>query len=52
MSLRVFDGLFHLFHMHWQIEDTKAAFSDIADFVKRTTRGAARSLTRPTAVSA
>ena len=52
VSLRVFDGLFHLFHMHWQIEDTKAAFSDIADFVKRTTRGAARPLTRPTAVSA
>jgi len=40
VSLRVFDGLFHLFHMHWSIEDTKAAFDDIASFIERTTHAA------------
>lgn len=32
-TLRVFDGLFHLFHLHWGMEDAKAAHQDIADFV-------------------
>jgi acetyl esterase/lipase len=36
-SLRVFDGLFHLFHLHWALEDTKAAHQDIADFILATT---------------
>jgi len=31
--LRVFDGMFHMFHMHWQIEEAKAAHEDIADFI-------------------
>lgn len=38
VSLRVFDGLFHLFHMHWSLEDAKAAYEDIAQFITRTTR--------------
>ncbi len=33
-TLRVFDGMFHLFHMHWALEETKAAHADIADFIK------------------
>jgi len=33
-TLRVFDGMFHLFHMHWALEETKAAHTDIADFIK------------------
>jgi acetyl esterase/lipase len=37
VSLRVFDGLFHLFHLHWRLEDTKAAHEDIAAFIERTT---------------
>lgn len=44
VNLRVFDGLFHLFHMHWSIEDTKAAFEDIADFVQRTTPDTAQAI--------
>lgn len=32
-TLRVFDGMFHLFHMHWSIEETKNAFQDIAAFI-------------------
>ncbi len=36
VSLRVFDGLFHLFHLHWGLEETKAAHQDIAAFVART----------------
>jgi len=38
VSLRVFDGMFHLFHQHWRLEDAKAAHRDIADFIDRTTR--------------
>ncbi|MEE2690892.1 MAG: alpha/beta hydrolase [Pseudomonadota bacterium] len=35
VSLRVFDGMFHLFHMHWSLEDARAAFEDIAHFIAR-----------------
>jgi len=34
VSLRVFDGLFHLFHMHWGMEEAKHAHDDIAAFIK------------------
>jgi acetyl esterase/lipase len=34
VTLRVFDGMFHLFHMHWSLPETKAAHEDIADFLK------------------
>ncbi len=33
-TLRVYDGMFHLFHMHWSLAETKAAHADIADFIK------------------
>lgn len=33
-TLRVFDGMFHLFHMHWSLAETKEAHADIADFIK------------------
>lgn len=36
-TLRVFDGLFHLYQMHWSMAETKAAYEDIADFIRRTT---------------
>ncbi|MEO1135512.1 MAG: alpha/beta hydrolase fold domain-containing protein [Pseudomonadota bacterium] len=32
-QLRVFDGMYHLFHMHWSLPEAKAAHSDIADFI-------------------
>ncbi|NOX94973.1 MAG: alpha/beta hydrolase [Alphaproteobacteria bacterium] len=32
-TLRLFDGMFHLFHMHWSLEEAKAAHTDIADFI-------------------
>lgn len=32
-TLRVFDGMFHLFHMHWSLSEAKAAHEDIADFI-------------------
>lgn len=32
-TLRVFDGMFHLFHMHWSLKEAKAAHADIADFI-------------------
>lgn len=35
VSLRVFDGMFHLFHQHWRLEETKAAHADIAAFIAR-----------------
>ncbi|MEQ8935764.1 MAG: alpha/beta hydrolase fold domain-containing protein, partial [Amphiplicatus sp.] len=35
VSLRVFDGMFHLFHMHWTLEDARASFEDIANFIAR-----------------
>jgi len=38
ISLRVFDGMFHLFHQHWRLEDAKAAHRDIADFIAGKTR--------------
>lgn len=34
VTLRVFDGMFHLFHMHWSLCETKAAHADIAEFIK------------------
>lgn len=33
-TLRVFDGMFHLFHMHWRLDEAKSAHADIAAFVK------------------
>lgn len=33
ISLRVFDGMFHLFHMHWSLDEAKAAHQGIADFI-------------------
>ena len=38
VTLRVFDGMFHLFHQHWRLAQTKAAHRDIADFITKTTR--------------
>lgn len=35
VELRVFDGMFHLFHMYWRFEQTKAAFEDMENFVAR-----------------
>jgi acetyl esterase/lipase len=35
VSLRVFDGMFHLFHQHWRLAEAKTAHRDIADFVRR-----------------
>lgn len=46
VSLRVFDGLFHLFHLHWELEDAKAAHHDIAAFIARTAGAAAPSARR------
>ena len=37
-TLRVFDGMFHLFHMHWRLDETKAAYADIAGFINGLTR--------------
>lgn len=37
-ELRVFDGMFHLFHMYWRFEQTKGAFEDMRDFVIRARR--------------
>lgn len=34
-TLRVFDGMFHLFHMHWSLSEAKAAHDDIADFIRK-----------------
>lgn len=31
--LRVFDGMFHLFHMHWKMDEAKAAHEDIGAFI-------------------
>lgn len=33
-TLRAFDGMFHLFHMHWAMEEAKSAYEDIAHFIK------------------
>lgn len=33
VSLRVFDGMFHLFHMHWSVDEAKTAHEDIAEFI-------------------
>ena len=33
VSLRVFDGMFHLFHMHWSLIEAKHAHEDIAAFI-------------------
>ncbi len=37
-TLRVFDGMFHLFHQHWRLAEAKIAHQDIADFIVRATR--------------
>lgn len=34
LTLRLFDGMFHLFQMHWSLEEAKSAHEDIAAFVK------------------
>lgn len=33
-SLRVFDGMYHLFHMNWSLHESKTAHADIANFVQ------------------
>ncbi|MEM8935468.1 MAG: alpha/beta hydrolase fold domain-containing protein [Pseudomonadota bacterium] len=33
ITLRVFDGMFHLFHMHWSLAEARTAHRDIADFI-------------------
>ncbi|WDI30053.1 alpha/beta hydrolase fold domain-containing protein [Hyphococcus flavus] len=33
-TLRVYDGMFHLFHMHWSLAETREAHADIAEFIK------------------
>lgn len=33
VSLRIFDGMFHLFHMHWSLIEAKHAHEDIAAFL-------------------
>lgn len=38
--LRVHDGMFHLFHMHWPLSETRAAFDDAAAFIDRVSRRA------------
>ena len=35
VTLRVFDGMFHLFQMHWSMIETKHAHEDIAAFLKQ-----------------
>lgn len=35
ISLRVFDGMFHLFHMHWRLDEARASAEDIAAFIER-----------------
>jgi acetyl esterase/lipase len=37
VALQVFDGMFHLFHMHWDIEEARAAQHAVAEFVWRVT---------------
>jgi len=32
-SLQVYDGLFHLFHMHWGMDEAKRAHGEIAAFI-------------------
>jgi len=34
VHLRVFDGMFHRFHMHWSMEEARKAHGDLADFVR------------------
>lgn len=38
VTLRVFDGMFHLFHQHWRLAEAKAAHQDIADFIAKAAR--------------
>jgi len=38
VRLRVFDGMFHLFHQHWRLREAKSAHQDIADFILRLSR--------------
>lgn len=35
VTLRVFDGMFHLFQQHWRLKESRAAHADIAAFVAR-----------------
>lgn len=35
VTLQVFDGMFHLFHMHWSLDEARAAAADMAAFVAR-----------------
>ncbi len=37
-TLRVFDGMFHLFHLHWSLPEAKSAHEDIADFITQERR--------------
>lgn len=53
VRLRVFDGMFHLFHMHFRLEEAKAAHEDIARFIEevaaRDLASGCRDLARPAA---
>ena len=35
-NLRLFDGMFHGFHLHWRLPEARAAHEDIADFINQT----------------
>lgn len=35
VTLQVFDGMFHLFHMHWGLAEAIAAQKSVADFIRR-----------------
>ncbi|UNE46865.1 alpha/beta hydrolase [Aquisalinus flavus] len=35
VALRVFDGMFHMFHLHWSLPEARACHEDIADFIRR-----------------
>ena len=34
VRLRVLDGMFHRFHMHWNLEEAREAHKDLADFIR------------------
>jgi acetyl esterase/lipase len=38
VSLRVFDGMFHLFHQHWRLAEARIAHQDIAEFIGKAAR--------------
>lgn len=36
VALRVFDGMFHMFHLHWSLPEARASHEDMADFIRAT----------------